>query len=73
VEDVSDKVEDHAAESCRYGLMSRPQPVTGIIHATTQVQEDTIKSDFVMTEDGFRHKSEVKEDDDDGWFRSAGW
>ena len=26
VEDVSDKVEDHAAESCRYGLMSRPRP-----------------------------------------------
>lgn len=26
VEDVSDKVEDHAAESCRYALMSRPRP-----------------------------------------------
>lgn len=26
VEDVSDKVEDHGPESCRYGLMSRPSP-----------------------------------------------
>jgi len=26
VEDVSDKVEDHPAESCRYALMSRPSP-----------------------------------------------
>ncbi len=26
VEDVSDKCEDHAAESCRYALMSRPRP-----------------------------------------------
>lgn len=26
VEDVSDKSEDHAAESCRYALMSRPSP-----------------------------------------------
>jgi phage terminase large subunit len=26
VEDVSDKVEDHAPESCRYFLMSRPSP-----------------------------------------------
>ncbi len=26
VEDVSDKVEDHGPESCRYGLMSRPTP-----------------------------------------------
>ena len=26
VEDVSDRCEDHAAESCRYALMSRPSP-----------------------------------------------
>lgn len=26
VEDVSDKVEDHGPESCRYALMSRPRP-----------------------------------------------
>ncbi|MBX6361977.1 MAG: hypothetical protein IRZ03_18125 [Acidobacterium ailaaui] len=26
VEDVADGIEDHAAESCRYGLMSRPDP-----------------------------------------------
>jgi len=29
VEDVSDNCEDHAPESCRYGLMSRPSPNEG--------------------------------------------
>jgi len=38
------------------------------------VESDKIDSPFVMTEAGFRHKSEVREDDEDGsWFRSAGW
>jgi phage terminase large subunit len=31
VEDVSDKSEDHAAESCRYGFMSRPKPIKDAI------------------------------------------
>lgn len=32
-----------------------------------------IDSAFVMTEEGFRHKSEIKEDDDSDWFSKAGW
>lgn len=31
VEDVSDKCEDHAAESCRYGFMSRPKPLKDVV------------------------------------------
>jgi len=29
VEDIADGLEDHAAESCRYALMSRPSPLPG--------------------------------------------
>jgi len=73
VEDIADRLEDHAAESCRYGLMSRPQPITGIVQAVTPISSDGPKSDFIMTDQGFRHKSEVPQDDDSDWFGKAGW
>jgi hypothetical protein len=44
-----------------------------ITSPSNPVTEDTIRSDFVMTDNGFRHKSEIPADDDDDWFRKAGW
>lgn len=68
------KKNDHAMDDLKYYIMSRPEiSLTGIVHATTPIQSDSINSKFVMTDEGFRHKSEVKEDDDDGWFKQAGW
>ncbi|MBB6672616.1 phage terminase large subunit family protein [Cohnella nanjingensis] len=34
---------------------------------------EQITSDFVLTDEGFRHKSEVHDDDDSSWFKRAGW
>lgn len=71
VEDVSDKVEDHAPESCRYALMSRPDPgqLDGIMVPGTPYMP---KSDSSWV--GSQHISEVedarKRDDDDGWFKN---
>lgn len=45
---------------------------SGVISTTSDVESDGIKSRFVMTDNGFQHKSEVKSEDDD-WFKSAGW
>ena len=77
VEDVADGIEDHAVESCRYGLMSRPQPVQGITTGARRIDDETPKSAFVMTDSGFRHKSEVKQDEDtpawaSDWFSGGG-
>ena len=48
-------------------------PVIDIVEATGSIEE-TINSPFVLTENGFRHKSEVhNEDDDSDWFKGAGW
>lgn len=46
----------------------------GIVSAVTAIQGDTIKSDFSRDDNGnWKHKSEVKEDDDSDWFSKAGW
>jgi hypothetical protein len=45
----------------------------GIVQAVTPISSDGPKSDFTMTEQGFRHKSEVPQDDDESWFMKAGW
>lgn len=74
VEDVADGLEDHAAESCRYALMSRPEAIPTIGVAGSDFEPDAIESPFVLTDEGFRHKSEVPQDDEDtSWFRGAGW
>lgn len=74
VEDVADGLEDHAAESCRYALMSRPEAPGGIVSTVIQQEDDGLQTSFVMTENGFRHRSEIHEDDEDSaWFRKAGW
>jgi hypothetical protein len=74
VEDVADGLEDHAAESCRYALMSRPEAVPTISSNTSEWQPDAIESPFILTDDGFRHKSEVPQQDEDAdWFKGAGW
>jgi len=73
VEDVADGLEDHAAESCRYGLMSRPQPINGIVQTVSQIVDNGIESSFVMTDVGFRHKSEIKDDDEGEWVGGGVW
>jgi hypothetical protein len=45
----------------------------GIVQAVTPISSDGPKSDFTMTDKGFRHKSEVPQDDDSEWFGKAGW
>lgn len=57
-----------------YVMEQYATPTADIVAAYTPVQDEIANSSFVMTENGFRHKSEVREDDEDGdWFRSAGW
>ena len=74
VEDVADGIEDHAAESCRYALMSRPQAVGSIVSTYSDVETETIQSPFILTDSGFRHRSELQTADEDAdWFRQAGW
>lgn len=80
VEDVGDNLEDHAAESCRYGLMSRPQPIGVITAPVRQVQHE---ERFVAQPNGtIVHVSEIEDearrpgkgdDDDASWFRRMGW
>lgn len=73
VEDVADGIEDHAAESCRYGLMSRPEAVQAITTYSAPAVESKTESPFVLTEQGFRHKSEVPKDEESEWFGRFGW
>lgn len=48
-------------------------PVTSIVSNYAPAQEG-IDSPFVMTEHGFRHKSEIQNDDEDSaWFGRHGW
>lgn len=77
VEDVSDKVEDHAPESCRYGLMSRPDPKgMGDIVAPVQQSERGKGESFVrLTSGQVKHISEIEDarrNDDDGWLSNWG-
>lgn len=75
VEDVSDRVEDHGPESCRYGLMSMPDPSEMTIHTDVSRPRDSNER-FVRQEDGrVKHISEIederRQDNDDfgkGWF-----
>lgn len=76
VEDVSDKVEDHGPESCRYGLMSRPDP-RGLEIVSTAAEQESGKGDrFVRQLNGtIRHISEIEDErrrDDDGWLNNWG-
>jgi hypothetical protein len=82
VEDVADRLEDHAVESCRYGLMSRPQAVQAIVSTTEQPKKDN-EYRFVVQRDGsVKHSSEIdddmkriatRNDDDSSWFKRMGW
>ncbi|MEF3312331.1 terminase family protein [Paenibacillus sp. GYB004] len=58
VEDVSDKVEDHGPESCRYGLMSRPSPRDGV-----PVERNALSHVNQLRED---HLPAALRDDDSG-------
>lgn len=78
VEDVSDKVEDHAPESCRYGLMSRPDPTEQHISVATSAAPNSNTGDnWIRKQDGtIVHRSEIedkrKEEVDEwagGWFK----
>lgn len=80
VEDVADNLEDHAAESCRYGLMSRPQPLGAITVAddSFSVYEQQSNSDFsyVQHNGNWIHRSEIQDnplDDDAAWFDKGVW
>lgn len=56
-----------------YVMEQYATPVTDIV-STVEEAITQIDSSFVMTDNGFRHKSEVQTNDDDGeWFRKAGW
>lgn len=48
-------------------------PTMDIVQATGQEVEEIADSNFVMTDEGFRHKSEMPEDEDTEWFKGAGW
>lgn len=77
VEDVSDKVEDHAPESCRYGLMSRPDPKgMGDITSPVQHSQPGKGERFVRMDSGnVRHISEIEDErkqEDDGWLQNWG-
>lgn len=69
------KKNDHAMDDLRYYIMSRPDiGKPQIVSTTPDVMENGIQSNFVLTDQGFRHKSEVQMDDDESeWFRRAGW
>ena len=75
VEDVSDKVEDHGPESCRYGLMSRPDPNEHHISvASTPIPGAGLGDNWTRRSDGTMvHKSELldKRDDTEDW--AKGW
>ncbi|SDJ61024.1 phage terminase large subunit [Paenibacillus naphthalenovorans] len=76
VEDVSDKVEDHGPESCRYGLMSRPDPTEQhIVVGATPLPNSNTGDNWVRKSDGTMvHKSEIEDqyrDEVDSWAR--GW
>lgn len=68
VEDVADGIEDHAPESCRYALMSRPTPdgIGDIVQASTPIQKP-------MFDSHHRHRSEIEDmqDEESKWF--GGW
>lgn len=74
VEDVSDKVEDHGPESCRYGLMSRPDPTEQTIIAPSTPMTGT-GDNWIRKQDGTMvHRSEIEdaaEDEIGTWAR--GW
>lgn len=70
------KRNDHAMDDLRYYIMSRPEITNlGIVSTVSAVEESPLQqSSFVMTEHGFRHRSEIQSDDEDAeWFRRAGW
>jgi hypothetical protein len=57
-----------------YVMEQYATPVTEIITSTSAYEPDVIDSKFVLTDDGFRHKSEIPQDDEDAdWFKGAGW
>ncbi|GIQ62145.1 hypothetical protein PACILC2_07130 [Paenibacillus cisolokensis] len=56
-----------------YVMEQYAAPVSDIVSTIGEPIEQALQSNFIMTPDGFRHKSEVPEDEDQEWFRSAGW
>lgn len=56
-----------------YVMEQYATPTQGIFGAVGAEMPEVVNSSFVMTEDGFRHRNEIKEDDDGDWFSKAGW
>jgi len=57
-----------------YVMEQYATPVREIISTVIRHDEDDIHSSFVMTDNGFRHKSEVHEEDEDAeWFAKGVW
>lgn len=56
-------------------VMEQQGVTVASIRAPEYEFDDGIQSNFVLTEQGWRHKSELaqEEDDEDEWFRQAGW
>lgn len=62
-----------AAAIILYVMEQYATPTMDIVSPVGREVSTEIDSSFVMTEEGFRHKSEIKEDDDDGWFSKGVW
>lgn len=62
-----------AAAIILYVMEQYATPVLDIVAPVGSAIDEPIKSDFVRTDEGFRHKSEVKEDDDGDWFGRGVW
>lgn len=72
VEDVSGKVEDHAPESCRYALMSRPDP-KGLGEFVVPFTPLKDSNNFSWV--GNRHRSEIEDEqkeEEDSFMRWGG-
>lgn len=62
-----------AAAIILYVMEQYATPTMDIISPVGTDISEKIDSPFVMTSEGFRHRSEVREDDDDGWFGKGVW
>jgi len=56
-----------------YVMEQYATPVKNIVDPNDDLPEAIPNSSFVLTDQGFRHKSEVPADEEDEWFRRAGW
>lgn len=57
-----------------YVMEQYATPVSDIAIGVRNMEDGELKSSFVMTGEGFRHRSEVSDNDEDSdWYRKAGW